>query len=126
MECAFGVVGKILMRRFDGIYFVRFGGDIDFEVISITENSNEFQKTRFWKEKSVEDMDEFTLGPSAQATLVDLSMKEGSLFCTYEIHRTGMLQIVFLVSLESSQRGGVHGLGFMTFGLVVQKFLNIE
>jgi hypothetical protein len=37
-----------------------------------------------------------------------------------------MLQIVFLVALESSQRGGVHGLGSMAFGLVVQKVLNIE
>jgi hypothetical protein len=37
-----------------------------------------------------------------------------------------MLQIMFMVTLESSQRGGVHGLGFMMFGLVVQKFLNIE
>jgi hypothetical protein len=37
-----------------------------------------------------------------------------------------MLQIMFLVSLESSQREGVHGLGSMAFGLVVQKFLNIE
>jgi hypothetical protein len=37
-----------------------------------------------------------------------------------------MLQIVFLASLESSQQGGVHGLGFMTFGLAVQKFLYIE
>jgi hypothetical protein len=37
-----------------------------------------------------------------------------------------MLQIVFLVSLESSQGGGVHGLGFMAFGLAKQKFLNIE
>jgi hypothetical protein len=56
-------------------------------------------------------------------------MKEGSLFCFVspdEIHRTGMLQIVFLVSLESSQGGRVHQLGFMAFGLVVQKFLNIE
>jgi hypothetical protein len=35
-----------------------------------------------------------------------------------------MLQIVFLVSLESSQQEGVHGLGsMMTFGLAVQKFL---
>jgi hypothetical protein len=85
-------------------------GDIEFKVIYVTENSNEFQKTRFWKEKSVEDMDEFTLGPSAQATLVDLSMKEGSFFCTYGIHRTRMLQIVFLVSLESSQQGGCMGL----------------
>jgi hypothetical protein len=30
------------------------------------------------------------------------------------------------VSLESSQWGGVHGLGSMTFGLAMQKFLNIE
>jgi hypothetical protein len=30
------------------------------------------------------------------------------------------------MSLESSQQGGVHGFGSMTFGLVVQKFLNIE
>jgi hypothetical protein len=28
-------------------------GVIDFEVISATENSNKFPKTRFWKEKSV-------------------------------------------------------------------------
>ncbi len=55
-----------------------------------------------------------------------LSMKEGSLFCSYEIHRTGMLQIMFLVSLENSWWGGVHGIGYMTFGLAVQKFLNIE
>ncbi len=59
----------------------------------------------------------------------NLSMKQGSLFvlfCTYEIHPTGMLQIAFLVSLESSQGEGVHGLGSMVFGLAVQKFLNIE
>jgi len=31
-------------------------GDIDLKVISATENSNKFQKTRFWKEKSVENM----------------------------------------------------------------------
>jgi hypothetical protein len=49
-------------------------------------------------------------------------MKEGNLFsfvCTNEIHRTVMLQIMFLVSLESSQGAGVHRLGFMAFGLVV-------
>jgi hypothetical protein len=37
-------------------------------------------------------------------------MKQGSLFvlfCTYEIHQTGMLQNGFLVSLESSLRGRV-------------------
>jgi hypothetical protein len=31
-------------------------GDIDFKVISATENSNKFQITRFWKEKSVENV----------------------------------------------------------------------
>jgi hypothetical protein len=31
-------------------------GDIDFEVIYAAENSNKFQKSRFCKEKSVEDM----------------------------------------------------------------------
>ncbi len=46
--------------------------------------------------------------------------------CTNEIQRTRMLQITFLISLESSCQGGVHGLGSMVFGLVVQKFLNIE
>jgi hypothetical protein len=39
-------------------------------VIFIAENSNKSQKTRFWKEKSVEDL--LTLGPRAQATLVDI------------------------------------------------------
>ncbi len=48
------------------------------------------------------------------------------MFCSYEIHQTGMLQIVFLVSLESSQQGGVQGLGSMTFGLAVQKFRGKE
>jgi hypothetical protein len=43
-------------------------GDIDFKMISATENSNKFQKARFWKEKSVEDV--VTLGPTIQATLV--------------------------------------------------------
>jgi hypothetical protein len=38
------------------------------KVISAAENSNKFQNTRFWKEKSVEDV--ITLGPTAQATLV--------------------------------------------------------
>jgi hypothetical protein len=37
-----------------------------------------------------------------------------------------MLQFVFVVSLKSSWGGGVHQLGFMAFGLDVQKFLNIE
>ncbi len=41
------------------------------------------------------------------------------------VHQTGMLQIVFFMSVESSQLGGVHGCSMM-FGLAVQKFLNIE
>jgi hypothetical protein len=31
-------------------------GDIDLKMISAAENSNKFQKTRFWKEKSVENV----------------------------------------------------------------------
>ncbi len=72
-------------------------------------------------------MNEVRFGPCEDTQLsYHPSMKEGSLFCRYDIHQTGMLQIVFLVSLESSRRGGVHGLGSMPSGLVVQKFLNIE
>jgi len=43
-------------------------GDIDLKVISAAENSNKFQKTRFWNEKLVEDV--VTLGPRAKATLL--------------------------------------------------------
>jgi hypothetical protein len=39
-------------------------------VISDAESSNKFQKTRFWKEESVEDV--ITLGPTAEATLVSI------------------------------------------------------
>jgi len=39
-------------------------------MIFAAENSNKFQKTRFWREKSVESM--VTLGPTAQSTLVYL------------------------------------------------------
>ncbi len=31
-------------------------GDIGLKMISAAENSNKFQKIRFWKEKSVEDV----------------------------------------------------------------------
>jgi hypothetical protein len=40
-----------------------------------------------------------------------LSMKQGCLFVLFginKIHQTGMLQIVFLVSLESSPRGDTY------------------
>ncbi len=46
-------------------------GDIDFKVISVTENSKKFQKTRFRKGKLLEDM--VTIGPVAQATLVNIT-----------------------------------------------------
>jgi hypothetical protein len=36
-------------------------------VISAIENSNKFQKSRFWKEKLVDDV--VTLGPMADITL---------------------------------------------------------
>jgi len=37
-------------------------GDNDLKVISTTENSNKFQKAKFWKEKSVDN------GPITHAT----------------------------------------------------------
>jgi hypothetical protein len=37
-------------------------------MISTIENSNKFQKTWSWKEKSIEDM--VALGPTVQATLI--------------------------------------------------------
>ncbi len=43
-------------------------GNIDLKMISTIKNSNKFQKTRFWKEKSVEDV--VALGPIAEAALV--------------------------------------------------------
>jgi hypothetical protein len=54
-----------------GKIWIQNVGIIDFQVISAAENSNKFQKTRFWKEISVEDV--VTLGPTAQATLVSSS-----------------------------------------------------
>ncbi len=42
-------------------------------MISAAENSNKFQKTRFWKEKPVEDM--VPLGPTAQATQVSIQFQ---------------------------------------------------
>jgi hypothetical protein len=42
-------------------------------MIFATENSNKFQKSRFWKEKSVENV--VTLGPTPQITLVYIFKK---------------------------------------------------
>jgi hypothetical protein len=38
-------------------------GDLDFKMIYVAENSNKFQKTRFWMEKSVEDVVTFKCLP---------------------------------------------------------------
>ncbi len=69
-------VPLVLLERswwagFNAIYLVRLGFKM-WEVLKFNwffalENSNKFQKARFWKEKSVEDV--VTLGPPAQATL---------------------------------------------------------
>ncbi len=48
--------------------------DSDFQVIYAAENSNNFHKTRFWKEKSVEDV--VTLGPPAYPEIVFYYAKE--------------------------------------------------
>jgi hypothetical protein len=51
-------------------------------VIFAAENSNNFQKTRFWKEKSAEDV--ITLGPTAQATLVMIKKPlKTAYFCSF-------------------------------------------
>jgi hypothetical protein len=50
-------------------------GNIDLKMISTIENSNKFPKTRFWKEKSIEDI--ATLGPTTHATIVNIN-KDGN------------------------------------------------
>jgi len=54
-------------------------------VIPATENSNKFQKTKFWKEKSVEDV--VTLGPTAQATLALFVMCDNLFHSIYLLMR---------------------------------------
>jgi hypothetical protein len=44
-------------------------------VISATENSKKFKKTRFWKEKSVEDT--VTLGPNGTGPTSQYEMEKG-------------------------------------------------
>ncbi len=70
---------KDLMNRIQwnlfGKIWIQNVGDIDLKVISAAENSNKFQKTRFWKEKSVENV--VTLGPTTQATLVFVEISLG-------------------------------------------------
>ncbi len=66
--CCWKELDEQNLMEFFGKIWIQNVGDIDLKVISTAENSNKFQKTRFWKEKSVEDM--VTVGPTAQATLV--------------------------------------------------------
>ncbi len=47
-------------------------------MLSAAKSSNKFQKTRFWKEKSVEDV--VTRAPMAQATLVCYEMILNTLY----------------------------------------------
>ncbi len=54
-------------------------------MISAPENSNKFQKTWFWKEKSVGDV--VTLGPMAQATLVMYEGMNKALMSTEKLGR---------------------------------------
>jgi hypothetical protein len=104
LECAFGVVGKILMSRIQWNLFSKIWiqnvGDIDFKVISAGENSKKFQKTRFWKKKS-EMEDVGILGPTAQATLVNLVYAQPN--CIYP-HQTSTLK-----PLEKPQAGVASG-----------------
>jgi hypothetical protein len=71
------------------------------------------------------------LNPQIEGTLtvkINEVVQRGS-YTPMRSTELGMLQIVFLVSFESSRQGlqgRVHGLGSMMFELAVQKFLNIE
>jgi hypothetical protein len=60
-------------------------------VISAAENSNKFQKTRFWKEKSVEEV--VTLGPTAQATLVTIKKLLSCDFTSY-VHLNNLSKVL--------------------------------
>ncbi len=73
-------------------------------------------------------MKHVTRSLQAKVLVLILSMKEGSLFCIVLMRSTepGCFRSCFLLNLESSRQGGVHGLGSMTFGLAMQKFLNVE
>jgi hypothetical protein len=57
LECASGVLGKILMSRIEwslfGKIWIQNMGDIDFQVISVAENSNKFQKPYFGRKNQL-------------------------------------------------------------------------
>jgi hypothetical protein len=58
---------RIYWNLFDK-FWIQMVGNIDFKVIFAVEKLNKFQKTKFWKEKSIETV--VTLGPMAQTTLI--------------------------------------------------------
>jgi len=62
-------------------------GDIDLTVISATENSNKFKKTRFWKEKSLEDL--VTLGP-----MVFESKDVHTINCIMSLFKVGLFTLL--------------------------------
>jgi hypothetical protein len=49
------LMGGLKWNLFDKIW-IQNVGDIDFKMIFVSEDSHKFQKTRFWKEKTVEDV----------------------------------------------------------------------
>jgi hypothetical protein len=67
-------------------------------MICATKNSNKFQKTRFWKEKSVEVM--VTLGPTAPATLVSVMEHHSTMPCTSSVQdmSKGITKVYLLIS----------------------------
>jgi hypothetical protein len=55
-------------------------GNIDLKVISAAENSNKFQKTRFWKEKSVEDVVTLGANGTCHSSFCDLLLPYYTIF----------------------------------------------
>jgi hypothetical protein len=77
LECALGVGRKILMSRnywnlFGKIWLPKCERFLFLKRFLPLKIQINFQKTRFWKEISVEDV--LTLGPTAQATLVAIEV----------------------------------------------------
>ncbi len=92
----FGVVGKILMSRIEwnlfGKIWIQNVGDIDFEVFLPLKIQINSQKTRFWKEKSVEDV--VTLGPTAQATLITIEKDNKKYYYYYYYYYYKKIEVV--------------------------------
>ncbi len=82
----------ILWNLFGKIW-IQNVGDIDFKVICAAQNSNQFPKTRFWKEKSVEDV--ITL--ERAATLVSMEFQKG--------HESGEGQIFWGIKILAGSLG---------------------